>query len=125
MIAYGDFIARLKGFRRGDNDKGTALCPAHDDREHRSLSVKRKPDGGVLANCFVGCTYVQIVTASGFSSNGYGRRLASTYAPSTLEAFASAKGLPTTFLRECGVSQKPWGLRIAYCERDGAPAGQQ
>lgn len=48
----------------------TALCPAHDDHK-RSLSISEK-DGKVLLNCFVECTYGDILAALGvsMSSNG-------------------------------------------------------
>jgi hypothetical protein len=123
VIVFEDFAARLKG-RQGSDDDFTAFCPSHADREHRSLHVTRRGDGGVLFHCFVGCTWQEITTALGLNgtttgSNGSrGHRL-------TLEEFSAAKGLPLEFLVACGVKQEAWGLRITYLDRDGRPARQQ
>src|SRR5438270_13202803 len=104
MIAFNDFVPRLKGRRMNGDDEGVSFCPAHDDREHPSLSFKRKADGGVLVKCFVGCDWKKITAALGFSANGHGGPSANGARPRlTLDDFAAAKGLPAEFLRECGV----------------------
>jgi hypothetical protein len=124
VISFEDFAARLKG-RQGSNDDFNAFCPAHPDRDHRSLHVTRLPDGGVVANCFVGCTWQQILMALRFAKgNGSGGAMTKRTTLS-LEEFAAAKGLPLEFLASSGVKQEPWGLRITYFERDGSPARQQ
>jgi hypothetical protein len=42
-----------------------AFCPAHDDRRHRSLSVREGRDGRVLIKCFAGCTAEEIANVLG------------------------------------------------------------
>ena len=41
-----------------------ACCPAHDDK-NPSLSLKRRDDGGVLFNCFGGCSLEDVLAALG------------------------------------------------------------
>ena len=42
------------------------ICPAHDDREP-SLSIRLRPDGLLLINCFAGCRFEDILKAAGIS----------------------------------------------------------
>lgn len=44
-----------------------ARCPAHDDRT-ASLSVTQGDSGNILLKCFAGCSYKDIVTALGFTT---------------------------------------------------------
>jgi hypothetical protein len=59
-------LSRLRGVRRSGAGY-VALCPAHDDRKTRSLSVREGQDGRILIHCFVGCSYRQIVEALGLA----------------------------------------------------------
>jgi len=45
-------------------------CPAHDDHTP-SLSITEGADGRVLAKCFAGCTFAQIVAASGLNQSDF------------------------------------------------------
>src|SRR5690349_11170269 len=49
---------------RGTDVKGTARCPAHEDRTP-SLSSRVKPNGDVLLHCFAGCDVTDICSAVG------------------------------------------------------------
>lgn len=57
-----NFLERLRGVRKSGQG-WEAFCPAHPDREKRSLSVGVADDGKILLRCFVGCTAGAIVTA--------------------------------------------------------------
>lgn len=46
------------------------LCPAHDDHTP-SLSITDGRDGRVLVKCFAGCTFEQIVAASGLNTSEF------------------------------------------------------
>jgi putative DNA primase/helicase len=61
-----DVLSRLRGVRRCGSGY-MAFCPAHDDRNTRSLSVREGRDGRVLIHCFANCTYRQIVEALGLA----------------------------------------------------------
>ena len=43
------------------------LCPAHQDQTP-SLSIKVATDGKLLLHCFVGCTFEEIISAAGLTS---------------------------------------------------------
>ena len=43
-----------------DGDRGTARCPAHDDK-NPSLSIANKPGGGVLVHCFADCSQEKVI----------------------------------------------------------------
>jgi len=47
----------------------SAFCPAHEDK-HRSLSIK-EVDGKILIHCFAGCTFKEIVEATGLSPKDF------------------------------------------------------
>jgi putative DNA primase/helicase len=61
-----DVLSRLRGIRRCGSGY-MAFCPAHNDRNTRSLSVREGRDGRVLIHCFANCTYRQIVEALGLA----------------------------------------------------------
>ena len=52
-------LDRLKDVK-GHEPNWTALCPAHDDRNNRSLSITNGSDK-ILLKCFVGCQAVDVV----------------------------------------------------------------
>jgi len=54
-------LDRLEVASRNGN-KAKAFCPAHDDRNNPSLSVKAEDDK-ILLHCFVGCEAKDIVAA--------------------------------------------------------------
>src|SRR5215217_4655352 len=56
-------LDRLKVVSRNGN-KAKAFCPAHDDRNNPSLSVKAE-DNKVLLHCFLGCKAEDVVAAMG------------------------------------------------------------
>jgi hypothetical protein len=63
-VSIGEVLSRLEKVR--ENKRGwMALCPAHDDTDHRSLSIAEGDDGRVLLNCFAGCTANKITAALG------------------------------------------------------------
>jgi len=106
-------------------------CPAHDDT-HASLGIKEDPaTGKAVVKCFAGCPNERVLAALGLEvkdlfpapapsdadrSSGSGER------PLTVQTLAEAKGLPTRFLVEQGVSAFKGGVVIQYRRRDGSPA---
>jgi putative DNA primase/helicase len=42
---------------------GLALCPAHENQHSPALSVKNGPNGTLLAKCFAGCQFKDILAA--------------------------------------------------------------
>ena len=56
---------KVRGAQKSGNGH-LGFCPAHDDREHRSLSF-RDTDGKVLMKCHAGCTVEAIVAALGLT----------------------------------------------------------
>jgi hypothetical protein len=64
---FQEFVASLDGVRLNrDRRSGIAKCPAHDDRQ-ASLSFRQSDTGRLLAHCFAGCPFVEIVRAARFS----------------------------------------------------------
>jgi putative DNA primase/helicase len=55
-------LERLRGVQKA-GASWLAFCPAHADREKRSLSVKVGTDGRTLLHCFVGCTTERVCSA--------------------------------------------------------------
>jgi putative DNA primase/helicase len=54
MLAdFGDVLNRLNVVDR-NSEKAMCFCPAHDDRNNPSLSV-RAENGRLLLHCFAGC----------------------------------------------------------------------
>ena len=71
MSALEDFLARceaLTGYRARRSGAGfLARCPAHEDRRP-CLSVREGDRGKVLAYCFAGCTFAEILAALNLES---------------------------------------------------------
>jgi len=57
----GDLLTRLQSVK-GHDPNWTALCPAHNDRQNRSLSVSIADDK-ILVKCFTGCQTENILQA--------------------------------------------------------------
>jgi hypothetical protein len=77
MLAdFEDVLDKLEVASR-NGEKAMSFCPAHDDRNSPSLSLKAE-DGKLLLNCFAGCRPEDIVTKIGlgmkdlFSEGGGG-----------------------------------------------------
>jgi hypothetical protein len=77
MLAnFEDVLDRLNVASR-NSEKAMSFCPAHDDRNSPSLSLKAQ-DGKLLLNCFAGCCPEDIVSKIGlgmkdlFSEGGGG-----------------------------------------------------
>jgi hypothetical protein len=77
MLAdFEDVLDRLNVASR-NGEKAMSFCPAHDDRNNPSLSLKAE-DGKLLLNCFAGCRPEDIVSKIGlgmknlFSEEGGG-----------------------------------------------------
>jgi hypothetical protein len=103
-------IELLAGVKRSDTGY-TALCPSHDDTRS-SLSVAEGEDRRVLVKCFAGCAVEDIVAAIGIevsdlfpAKSAKPREKPTTNDGLTVEQYAQAKGLTTSFLREIGVDQ--------------------
>jgi Toprim-like len=62
-------VLEMLGPLRPNGSRGgwTAFCPAHDDRRHRSLSVRVMPDGWMAVKCFAGCERREILAAVGLT----------------------------------------------------------
>jgi hypothetical protein len=124
-----DILARLNGVRRSGGKGWTAKCPAHADSQN-SLSIHHR-GGKWLLKCHAGCAWDAVLAAAGIapsdlfdscdgkratysSNNGATAQLAGL----TLDEYATAKALPPSFLRDCGLSDmvlagRP-ALRIPY-----------
>jgi len=64
MLAdFEDVLDKLEVATRND-EKAMSYCPAHDDRNNPSLSLKAE-DGKLLLNCFAGCHPEDIVSKLG------------------------------------------------------------
>ena len=64
MLAdFEDVLDRLNVASR-NGEKAMSFCPAHDDRNNPSLSLKAE-DGKLLLNCFAGCRSEDIVSKIG------------------------------------------------------------
>jgi hypothetical protein len=64
MLAdFEDVLDRLDVASR-NGEKAMSFCPAHDDRNSPSLSLKAE-DGKLLLNCFAGCHPEEIVSEIG------------------------------------------------------------
>lgn len=62
-MAAALLLSRLHKVRSTGKDRWMACCPAHDDRT-ASLSIRERPDGKVLVNCFAGCCIDEILAAA-------------------------------------------------------------
>ena len=122
----------------GPDDKGEylAFCPAHNDRNTPNLRVREAEDGRVLIRCFAGCGQNEVLSALEekgigktdlFAKNGHAGRNGAV-APRdplhacTLAAYAKAKGLPVSFLRQLGLSDARYAgqqaVKIPYLAED-------
>ena len=63
LSSFENTLSRLKVASRNGN-KATAFCPAHDDRNNPSLSLKAE-NGRLLLHCFAGCQPEDIVSKVG------------------------------------------------------------
>jgi hypothetical protein len=64
MLAdFEDVLDRLTIVTRKD-EKATSFCPAHDDRNNPSLSIKAE-NGRLLLHCFAGCRPEDVVSEIG------------------------------------------------------------
>jgi hypothetical protein len=77
MLAdFEDVLDKLEVATR-NGERAMSFCPAHDDRNSPSLSLKAQ-DGKLLLNCFAGCRPEDIVSEIGlqmkdlFSEGGRG-----------------------------------------------------
>lgn len=59
-----EILSRLDRVRKTGSASWIACCPAHDDRSP-SMTLKEIEDGRVLAHCFSGCHFQEIVDATG------------------------------------------------------------
>ena len=119
------------------NDGGRqvlAYCPAHDDRNHPSLSLTKKADGTLLWRCFAGCSQdavrealerlagVQPATARPIVPCRNAERQSATpqAQPLMLATLANAKGLDAERLRAWGLTDlQGGGVEIPYRNADG------
>src|SRR5215203_306911 len=68
MLAdFEDVLDKLEVASR-NGEKAMSFCPAHDDRNSPSLSLKAE-DGKLLLNCFAGCRPEDIVSKLGLGMN--------------------------------------------------------
>lgn len=104
------------------NDKGRGFCPAHEDKKHRSFSVNLASDR-VLAKCFAGCDFSEIVRSTGTEENEWYANFYNKEPAFTLEYFSFLKKLPIDFLKSEGVSDRPsGGINFKYTTETGIPA---
>lgn len=99
---YDVLLSQLEGARRAPVRPGKTIrahrarCPAHDSRS-LSLSIAETVEGGVLINCFGGCSAAEVVSAVGLTlsdlfppHNENGGAGSSNGGPSTWAAAAAA-----------------------------------
>jgi hypothetical protein len=113
LAEFENVLGNLKVARR-NGDKAMCFCPAHDDREDASLSVKAE-NGKILLNCFAGCRPEDVIAAAGlqwsdlFANEGGGSYTSSestsTGQPATLENYADYVGLAIGFLKGLGLKE--------------------
>jgi hypothetical protein len=114
MLAEFEGMLSYLRVERRDGDRARCFCPAHDDREEASLSVKAASDK-LLLHCFAGCRPEDIIAALGlewsdlFADGGGGAstptKTTSTGQPATLENYADYVKLPVPFLKELGLKE--------------------
>lgn len=99
------FLSRLKDVKSAGEDKWNAKCPAHNEQNGRSLSVKwEQSSGKILTYCHgQKCSYDAIMKAVGLYEE-------KPKAPKkkrgiTLDELATNKSLPIEFLREMGCEE--------------------
>lgn len=59
-----DILSRLEKVKKTGRANWMACCPAHEDRSP-SMTIADKGDGHILAHCFAGCSFDEIVGAVG------------------------------------------------------------
>ena len=64
------FLSRLDQVRKTGADSWIACCPAHADKRP-SMSIREMGDGRVLAHCFAGCGFDEILNAAGADVNDF------------------------------------------------------
>ena len=134
-----DLLSRLSNVRSTGKDRHSARCPAHDDR-HASLSIRLGDQHHVLVKCHAGCTTEAIVAAIGLAmadlfpegERGARPRLIHSNTRTgvvTLDAYASAKQLPVSFLQGLGLSDLSYlggpAVRIPYRDEQGQEVAVQ
>ena len=63
LAGFEDVLDRLNVASR-NGEKAMCFCPAHDDRNNPSLSIKAE-NGALLLHCFAGCQPEDIVSETG------------------------------------------------------------
>ena len=63
----------LPNFKLIETNQAKALCPSHDDKSP-SLSI-RKTEHFIQLNCFAGCTYKEIVAATGMKKTDFSNKI--------------------------------------------------
>jgi len=62
------FLNSLEKLRSAGGDKWTSLCPAHNNKTNRTLSIKQNPDGSFVCHCFsCGANGVEVFNALGMT----------------------------------------------------------
>jgi len=67
LAAFEDVLDKLEVASR-NGEKAMSFCPAHDDRNSPSLSLKAE-NGKLLLHCFAGCRPEDIVSEIGLRMN--------------------------------------------------------
>ena len=67
LTDFEDVLGRLQVASR-NGEKAMCFCPAHDDRNNPSLSLKAETDR-LLLHCFAGCHPEDIVSAMDLEMN--------------------------------------------------------
>jgi hypothetical protein len=85
-----DILARLEKVRRTGPNNWLACCPAHEDKSP-SFTLHANPDGRILANCFSGCSFPDIVEAVGLGwEPWFPPKQSADYLPPIKHAFPAA-----------------------------------
>jgi hypothetical protein len=96
MLAnFENVLDRLNVLSR-NSEKAMCFCPAHDDRNSPSLSLKAE-DGRLLLHCFAGCQPEDIVSKVGLGMQ---------------ELFAEGEGGPLSPEHACTLARS--GRKAAY-----------
>jgi hypothetical protein len=85
-----DILARLVKVKRTGPNNWLACCPAHEDKSP-SFTLHANPDGRILANCFSGCSFPDIVEAVGLGwEPWFPPKQSADYLPPIKHAFPAA-----------------------------------
>ena len=71
-MTFDELVPRLENVHRNPDGSITARCPAHDDSVS-SLSARRGTRQDIVAYCFAGCTFLEIIRAAEFTVAGVQR----------------------------------------------------